>query len=597
MNSMLSNARHPSPLSTRRQDGGDSGSALSPTTTTGHGVIILESLITRHLPPVLERSIKRVYQHWLGGSRLTTIAILTVPAEHVRDAAEQIATLLRPAGFYAHIVWQGKLLVIFPNSVVEVDPNDSAEVEKARLIGSAYGIPVRQMPFEQLSAIDHPNDPKGEAAPSINPTDFFSQRNSEEMPDVTTLCGRVVALTADGLTADVVANGVIAKVRFPAMPGPTIGDLIGSKGQYREERGERVLDARYWATLTPTLRTDLFTDNSDHAPREITLLRDDAIRNALAVRRQVIKTVRAYLDGRGFLEMETPIILPIRDIAPVPHFTVTPGRDGTAVLRICPENALKRLIVAGFDRVYEVARNFRVEKAAQHRSSEFTTVECYAAYATYVQTMDLCEDLIRIIIRTALGSSDVLQYQNRVIDIRTPWERLDFQTAVQRATGIELERASNTPMLKSEMAARGISAEGLHSRRACINQLAEIVEEQLNNPTFLIDHPSETICVAQRHDAPRSHLLQRFELFIGGMEIAHAFAELTDPLEQRERMQELMQEKIAAGDTPHPLDDDFLTAIDIGLPPTCGLGIGIDRLVMLLTNEPIDRVIAFPLSL
>jgi len=595
MNKLALSARHPSPPSGCGLAGGVGCTAPSP--TTGHCVIVLESLITRHLPAVLERFIERVYQHWLGGSRLTTIAILTIPAEDVRGAAEEIAIILRPAGFYAHIVWQGKLLIIFPNSVVDLDPNDSAEVEKVRLIGTTYSIPVRQMPFEHLVAIDHPNDPRGQAAPSINPTDFFSQRNSEEMSAVTTLCGRVVALTEDGLTADVVANGAITKVRFPAMPGPNIGDLIGSKGEYREERGERVLDASHWTTLTPTLRTDLFTNDGDHAPREITLLQDEALRNALAVRRQVIKTVREYLDARRFLEMETPIILPIRDIAPVPHFAVTPARDGTAVLRICPENALKRLIVAGFDRVYEIARNFRVENAAHHRSSEFTTVECYAAYTTYLQTMDLCEDLIRNIIRTTLGGNDVLRYQNREIDIKTRWERLDFQTAVQRATGIELERAPDTPTLKSEMAARGINAEGLHSRRACINHLAEIVEEQLNSPTFLMDHPSETICVAQRHDAPRSHLLQRFELFIGGMEIAHAFAELTDPLEQRARMQELLEEKIAAGDTPHPLDLDFLKAIDIGLPPTCGLGIGIDRLVMLLTNEPIDRVIAFPLTL
>lgn len=597
MNDMILTTKNTSPTIQPSPGTGDSAAESTTTTSTGHGVIILESLLTGRLPATLECFIERTHQHWLGGSRLTTIAVLTIPAPHIRDTAARIASLLRPTGFYAHIVWQDQLLVIFPNTVVDVDPTDTAGLANIRSIGATYGIPERQMPFEHLAATDHPNDAPDQPAPQVTPTTFFFERNAEDTPNIVTLCGRVITVTDDGLTADVLANGVTITVRFPNMPGPTIGDIIGCKGQRHEEHGKQVLDVSRWATLTPTLRPDLFTQDNPRSPREITLLRDPALRHALDIRRRVIKTVRDYLDDRGFLEMETPIVLPVRDIAPVPHFAVTPTTNGTAVLRICPENALKRLVVSGFDRVYEVARNFRVEDATHHRSSEFTTLECYAAYTTYKHTMELCQDLILTVIRNVHGRDDVLQYQGKTIDITAPWERWDFQTAVQRATGIDLKQAPDLHTLQREMAARGMPASGFHSRRTCVNHLAEIIEQQISTPTFLMDHPAETICVAQRHDAPRSHLLQRFELFIGGMEIAHAFAELTNPLEQRERMQELLQERITAGDDAHPLDDDFLTAIDIGLPPTCGLGIGIDRLVMLLTNEPIDRVIAFPITL
>ena len=563
----------------------------------GHGVVILESLLPGRLPLKLEGFIERTYQHWLGGSRLTTIAIITIPAQHVRDTAECISRLLRPKGFYAHIVWKGKLLVIFPNAVYDVAPSDAAGIASLRSIGAAHGIPERQMCFEYLVANDHPNQSQNEPTSLVNPTEFFSASSNTEHSNDVRMCGRVLTVTADGLVAQLIANGTVTKVEFPNMPGPSVGDIIGCKGGIRQGNGEQILYAIHWATLTPTQRPELFERDSSIAPREITLLRDTALRHALDVRRQVIRTVRAFLDDRGFLEMETPIILPVRDIAPVPHFSVSPTTHETAVLRICPENALKRLVVAGFDKVYEIARNFRIENPTNQRSCEFTTLECYQAYATYHQTMDLCQELILEVNRAVNSNTDVLRFQGATINIKAPWERQDFQTAVFRETDINLEQTPDLQTLQNIMEARGISARGLRSRRECVNYLAEIVEQQIVTPTFLMDHPVETICVAQRHEAPRSHLLQRFELFIGGMEVAHAFAELTNPIEQRMRMQHLMKEKIAAGEAVHQFDEDFLTTLDIGLPPTGGLGIGIDRLVMLLTDEPIDRVVAFPTCL
>jgi len=210
--------------------------------------------------------------------------------------------------------------------------------------------------------------------------------------------------------------------------------------------------------------------------------------------------------------------------------------------------------------------------------------------------MDLCRDLILAVIRAVNGNLDALQYRDATIDITAPWKSWDFQTAVLDETGIDLSLAGDFRSLQNLMEARGIDGRDLRSRRECINRLAEIVESKIVHPTFLVDHPAETVCVAQRHKPPRSHLIERFELFVGGMEIAHAFAELTNACQQRERMDALMREKINSGEAEHFLDQAFLDSLEIGLPPTGGLGIGIDRLVMLLTGEPIDRVVAFPVT-
>ena len=211
--------------------------------------------------------------------------------------------------------------------------------------------------------------------------------------------------------------------------------------------------------------------------------------------------------------------------------------------------------------------------------------------------MNLCQDLIRAVVQAVNGNANTLRHREGQIELTAPWARWDFQTAVLRETGIDLDRLRDQQALLEAMQARAIDTRGLRSRRECINRLAELVENTIVQPTFLVDHPAETICVAQRHGGPRSHLLERFELFIAGMEIAHAFSELTNPMEQRERMGTLMKEKVNAGLEEHGLDEGFLTALDIGLPPTGGLGIGIDRLVMLLTGEPIDRVVSFPVTI
>ena len=224
-------------------------------------------------------------------------------------------------------------------------------------------------------------------------------------------------------------------------------------------------------------------------------MRDQKLRGALEARRRVTREVRRFLDDHGFMEMDTPILLPVRDIAPVPHFSVSPSRGGVSVLRICPENALKRLVVSGFDRVYEIARNFRVEVPSQHRACEFTTVECYQAYVSYHQMLRLCQDLILSTVRSVSGETDTLMHGDVQINMTPPWTCWDFRTAVLNHTGIDLDRESDYQSLRHAMETTSIESTNLHSRRDCVNRLSELVEQTIVQPTFLVDHPAETICV------------------------------------------------------------------------------------------------------
>jgi hypothetical protein len=217
---------------------------------TGHGVIILESLLPGPVPAPVASFIQRTYQHWLSGSRLTTIAILAIPAAHVLNTAEQIAKLLRPRGFYAHIVWRGRLLVIFPNSVFDVVQSDTPGIASLRSFGVAHGIPERQMRFEDLFMHDHPNQAQDQPTLVVNPTEFFSAANNSGQSGDVLVCGRVLSVTEDGLAAEVIANGRTRTVRFPTMPGPMIGDIVGCKGQRHHYNGMEVLHVSHWGTLT-----------------------------------------------------------------------------------------------------------------------------------------------------------------------------------------------------------------------------------------------------------------------------------------------------------------------------------------------------------
>lgn len=445
----------------------------------------------------------------------------------------------------------------------------------------------------RASMLDPVNKYIEELKPSINAQQLLNKKVSGRI----CMCGRVLHLNSfcSPAHAVILFEGHEIVVQFPHGDLPGIGDIIGLVGVVDDSESHSKVSVTSWKTLTKTHRSDLF-NQTINVNRELKLIRDRDLRRSLDVRRKVIRATREFLDNNGYLEMDTPIILPVRDIAPVRHYSVVPSATGNHVLRICPENILKRLVVAGFDRIYEIARNFRPNDQKDGSLPEFTTVECYRAYSNYLDMIDLLERWVLYVAESVTGSHKII-INGRELDLRDPWLRIDFHSRVLTSTGIDINEYDDLHGLKCAMELAGFAVENLSSRRECFDQLAEHIESSLVSPSLLMNHPAETICVAKRHDSPQhNHLLERFEAFIGGIEIAHAFSELTDTVEQRERMRLLMQEKKANGDKSHPLDEDFLTSLDIGLPPTAGIGLGIDRLVMLLTGEPIDRVFAFPYS-
>jgi len=414
----------------------------------------------------------------------------------------------------------------------------------------------------------------------------------------TGLTGRVLSQSlAENRTRLTVVDGSnTIRVLLPInITAPQNGDIIRVTGKRRSMLGLPIVEGEDLLILTKTLRTEWFSSDISHQtlPREMQLLINEPARQAILIRSQVTNIVRLFLKRRQYLEVETPILLPERDIAPVSHFKTKSMASGREYfLRICPENYLKRLIVAGFSRVFEIGKNFRDESITSKNSPEFTVMECYEAYSNYLRMAELTEELIAEIVLTINGSP-IISMSGRNIDITPPWTRISFNEAAREFAGIKLEELSNPEDLRGALLRIGITSPHATSRRELINLLAEqAIEPRLMNPTFLMDHPSETICVAKRHDQ-NPQLIERFEGFIGGVEFAHGYSEFSDAREQRVRMQVVLDEKVQAGDEKHELDAGFLTALEIGLPPTGGLGIGIDRIVMLLTNLPIEETVTF----
>lgn len=373
---------------------------------------------------------------------------------------------------------------------------------------------------------------------------------------------------------------------------PELGDLIyvnlnSLSSQNGFIKGELI------NVIQKTYRQDLFK-TVDEPPREIDIITDPQLHRAIRLRAQILRVVRTVLNEHGFLEVETPILLRHHDIAPVEHFKVTsPSLPNQFYLRICPENYLKRLIVAGFDRVFEIGKSFRSEGHTTKNSPEFTTMECYQMLADYKVMMSLTEEIVRRIVLEIKGTS-ILTFRGQSIDVSIPWKRKPFLDAVDETLGISLLDHPDASSLATVMLEAGLNVSQNMSRRQLINVIAETVEAGFSEPTFLIDHPAETISVAKRHPS-RPELIERFEGFIGGLELAHGFTELNDPVEQRQRMEDVLEEKALLGLPIHELDEEFLQALEIGFLPTAGLGIGIDRLVMLLTDSNLDRTITFPI--
>jgi lysyl-tRNA synthetase class 2 len=383
-----------------------------------------------------------------------------------------------------------------------------------------------------------------------------------------------------------------------------VGDFLGVKGTLkRTDKGELSIKVSQYAVLTKALLPlpDKWHGLTDVAKRYrqryVDLIVNPDVRQTFRQRALITASIRRYLDQQGFIEIETPVLQTEPGGAEArPFVTYHNTLDMELYLRIATELHLKRLIVGGFEKVFELGRIFRNEGVSTRHNPEFTTIEVYQAYADYHEMMRLTEAIIAQAATDVLGTTQIT-YQGTPVDLTPPWPRITMYEAVKEKTGLDFSQFTDLAAAKAAAAQAGITdIEACPSLGHVLNEAFEqTVETTLIQPTFIIDYPVEISPLAKPHRA-KPGLVERFELFIVGRETANSFSELTDPIDQRQRL-EAQAAKKAAGDVEaHDVDEDFLTALEYGMPPTGGLGIGIDRLVMVLTDcASIRDAIAFPL--
>ncbi len=383
-----------------------------------------------------------------------------------------------------------------------------------------------------------------------------------------------------------------------------VGDLVGFEGTlFRTKTGELTLRADRFQLLTKALRPlpekyhGLTDVEARYRQRYLDLLMNPSVWQVFRTRAAITRIMRQFLDERGFLEVETPMMQPIPGGATAKPFTTHhQALDMELYLRIAPELYLKRLLVGGFDRVYEINRNFRNEGLSSLHNPEFTMLEFYQAYATYEDLMDLTEELFCSLAQGVLGTMR-FTYQGQEIDFARPWRRLDLRDSLTEVGGIPREVVADRGALVALARKEGVQLRPGEGYGRALTKLFDLhVEAKLIQPTFVKGYPTETSPLSRKND-DNPEVVDRFELFIAGREMANAFSELNDPDDQRRRFEAQMAAH-AAGDEemPHAVDEDYLLALEHGMPPAAGEGIGIDRLVMLLTDSPSIRdVILFPL--
>ncbi|MBP2650346.1 MAG: Lysyl-tRNA synthetase [Firmicutes bacterium] len=380
-----------------------------------------------------------------------------------------------------------------------------------------------------------------------------------------------------------------------------LGDIIGVEGQvFRTNRGEISVKVSSFEMLAKALRPlpdkwhGLKDVETRYRQRYLDLMVNPEVRDTFITRSRIIQSIRRNLESKGFLEVETPMLQPIAGGAAArPFITHHNALDMNLYMRIAPELYLKRLIVGGFEKVYELNRNFRNEGISIKHNPEFTMVELYQAYADYQDVMRLTEELFSKVALDVIGTTKIT-YQGQEIDLTPPWNRMTMTEAIKKFSGIDFAP-------KSLEEARSI-ADGLGVKyekkdgigKILSNVFEEVAEEHLMQPTFIIGHPTEISPLAKRNKE-NPEITDRFEFFIYGREMGNGFSELNDPIDQKERFQAQVADRNSGDDEAHMMDEDYVTALEYGLPPTGGLGIGIDRMVMLLTdNYSIRDVLLFP---
>ncbi len=446
---------------------------------------------------------------------------------------------------------------------------------------------------------------------SVEIIEKFDQYEGKEV----SIAGRIMAkrgmgkasfidiLDRDGRIQSYVRKDAIGEEEYDIFSTYDIGDIVGVKGTVfktkKEEISVRATEVKLLCKslqVLPEKWHGLKDPDLRYRQRYVDLIVNPEVKETFLKRNRIIKAIREFLDERGYLEVETPILTTIAGGAAArPFLTHHNTLDLDMQMRIANELYLKRLIVGGFDKVYEMGKMFRNEGISIKHNPEFTNIELYAAYEDYEYMMEITEKLVAYCAEKANGST-VVNYQGTEIDFKPPWRRVSMHDLVKEKTGVDFYA------IESDEEARKIAKEQLHlevekhmTRGHLVNlAFEEFCEKDLIQPTFVLHHPVEVSPLAKRN--PHNPLItNRFEAFANTWEIANAFSELNDPIDQKERFEAQLKQKEAGDEEAHPMDEDFINALEVGLPPTGGLGIGVDRMIMLLTNSASIRdVILFP---
>ena len=439
--------------------------------------------------------------------------------------------------------------------------------------------------------------------------------DEEKMMDQeVTVAGRIMSLRSHGKTCffDVqdrtgriqvyARRDSLGTEQYTMVTSSDVGDIVGVRGRvFRTRRGEISIALEEFSLLAKTIRPmpekwhGLRDVDLRYRQRYLDLIVNPQVRETFVLRSRIIAEVRRFLDDRGFLEVETPIMQPIAGGGAARPFTTHHNvLDMSLYLRIALELYLKRLMVGGLERVYEIGRNFRNEGISTKHNPEFTMLELYQAYGDYTDMMELTETLVATVAQRALGTT-VVKWGEQEIDLSPPWPRIKLYDAIAERTGIDAHTIQSDADARAVAEKLGMSASKPPTVASVLDKLIELVEGEIAAPVFLYDYPVAISPLAKRkEDEP--HLTYRFEAFACGRELANAFSELNDPTDQRQRFEQQQAERARGDDEAHPMDEEFILALEHGMPPTGGMGMGIDRLVMLLTGETSIRdVILFPL--
>ncbi len=397
-------------------------------------------------------------------------------------------------------------------------------------------------------------------------------------------------------------QNVLGEERFRDWLASDLGDFLGVDGTLMRTRtGELTLLVEKFVLLSKAMRPmpeqwhGLRDTEMRYRQRYLDLLANPQVRATFRRRAEMVRTLRAHLDANGFLEVETPLLQPLYGGAAArPFETHHNTLDMPLYLRIAPELYLKRLLVGGLQRVYDLNRNFRNEGISRQHNPEFTMLEFYAAYWDYEVMMEFGEELICAALGHP-GGITTLSYQGRELDLRRPWRRLPLRQALVELGGLDEALVHDEPALRDFLLSRDTPVDGLGLGGLQEAALDKLVKPLVSDPVFITEYPLE-ISPLSKASPEDPDMVERFELYVAGMEVANGYSELNDPREQRRRMQEQVDARDGSGEAPPQVDEDYITALEHGMPPAAGIGIGIDRLVMVATDSPTIRdVILFPL--